>query len=106
MCVVGLDIHRVFAEAVVLENSAIRRLGRIGMTRDHMTAFAKTLTHDNQVVVEATGNASAVAEVIRPHAGRVVIVNSRQVRLMPRRGSRPTSSTRPCWRGSMPVAFC
>jgi transposase len=33
-------------------------------------------------VVEATGNASAVAEVIRPHVGRVVIANPRQVRLI------------------------
>jgi transposase len=82
MRVIGLDIHRVFAEAVLLENGAIRRLGRVGMTRDHLTAFAKTLTHDDHVVVEATGNASAVAEVIRPHVGRVVIANPRQVRLI------------------------
>jgi hypothetical protein len=82
MRVVGLDIHRVFAEAVMLENGAVRRLGRIGMTRDHLTAFAKTLSFDDHVVVEATGNASAVAEVIRPHVGRVVIANPRQVRLI------------------------
>ncbi|KOX43571.1 transposase [Streptomyces purpurogeneiscleroticus] len=82
MRVIGLDIHRVFAEAVLLENGAIRRRGRVGMTRDHLTAFAKTLTHDDHVVVEATGNASAVAEVIRPHVGRVVIANPRQVRLI------------------------
>ncbi len=82
MRVVGLDIHRVFAEAVLLENGAIRRLGRVGMTRDHLTAFAKTLTHDDHFVVEATGIASAVAEVIRPHVGRAVIANPRQVRLI------------------------
>src|SRR3712207_1410948 len=82
MRVIGLDIHRVFAEAVMLENGAVRRLGRVGMTRDHLTAFAETLTHDDHVVVEATGNASAVAEVIRPHVGRVVIANPRQVRLI------------------------
>ena len=40
MRVVGLDIHRVFAEAVMLEDGAVRRLGRIGMTRDHLAAFA------------------------------------------------------------------
>jgi transposase len=82
MRVVGLDIHRVFAEAVMLENGTARRLGRVGMTRDHLAAFAKTLTHDDHVVVEATGNASAVAEVIRPYVGRVVIANPRQVRLI------------------------
>ena len=66
MRVVGLDIHRVFAEAMMLENGTIRRLGRIGMTRDRLSAFAQSLTHDNHVVVEATGNASVVAEVIQP----------------------------------------
>jgi transposase len=82
MRVVGLDIHRISAEAVMLDSGKIRRLGRIGMTRDHLTAFAQTLTHDDHVVVEATGNANAVAAVIRPHVGRVVIANPRQVRLI------------------------
>src|ERR671920_728986 len=59
-----------------------RRLGRIGMTRDRLAAFAQTLSHDDHVVVEATGNASAVTEGIRPHVGRVVIANPRQVRLI------------------------
>src|SRR5215203_4069751 len=66
----------------MLENGTARRLGRVGMTRDRLAAFAKTLTHDDHVVVEATGNASAVAEVIRPYVGRVVIANPRQVRLI------------------------
>ena len=82
MRIVGLDIHRVFAEAVMLEDGVAWRLGRIGMTRDHLAAFAQNLTHADHVVVEATGNASAVAEVIRPHVGRVVIANPRQVRLI------------------------
>ena len=52
------------------------------MTREHLEAFARTLTHDDHVVVEATGNATAVAEVLAPHVGRVVIANPRQVRLI------------------------
>jgi transposase len=82
MRVVGLDIHRVFAEAVVLDQGGVTRLGRVGMTRDHLAAFARTLTHDDHVVIEATGNATAVVEVIGPHVGRVVIANPRQVRLI------------------------
>jgi len=80
--VVGLDIHRVFAEAVMLDGHKIIRLGRIGMTREHLDRFARTLTHDDHVVVEATGNATAVSEVLAPHVGRVVIANPRQVRLI------------------------
>jgi transposase len=34
------------------------------------------------VVVEATGNAAAVAEALGPHVGRVVIANPKQVRLI------------------------
>lgn len=59
MRIIGLDIHRVFAEAVALEDGELRRLGRIGMTRDHLEAFAKTLDARDHVVVEATGNATA-----------------------------------------------
>ena len=32
----------------------IERLGRIGMTRDHLEAFGRTLTHDDHVIIEAT----------------------------------------------------
>jgi transposase len=77
-----LDIHRVFAEAVMLDDGRAVRLGRIGMTREHLAAFARKLRRDDHVVVEATGNATAVAEVIRPYVGRVAIANPRQVRLI------------------------
>ena len=82
MRIVGLDIHRVFAEAVMLDDGRAVRLGRIGMTREHLAAFARKLRRDDHVVVEATGNATAVAEVIRPYVGRVAIANPRQVRLI------------------------
>jgi hypothetical protein len=34
--VVGLDIHRVFAEAVMLDDGKAIQLGRVGMTREHL----------------------------------------------------------------------
>ena len=80
--IIGLDIHRVFAEAVALEAGRLIRLGRIEMRRDRLAVFARSLTHDDHVVIEATGNATVVAEVLRPHAGRVVIANPQQVRLI------------------------
>ena len=64
MRIIGLDIHRVFAEAVALEEGEYRRLGRVGMTRDHLAAFAATLRPTDHVVVEATGNATAVLEIL------------------------------------------
>ena len=46
------------------------------------TAFARQLSMDDVVVVEATGNAAAVAAVIAPHVKRVVIANPMQVRII------------------------
>jgi transposase len=83
MRVIGMDIHRVFAEVVALLDGVLTRLGRVEMRRDRLEAFARsTLTHDDHVVVEATGNAAAVVEVLSPHVGRVIIANPKQVRLI------------------------
>jgi len=78
-----MDIHRVFAEVVALSDGKVTRLGRVDMRRDRLEAFARsTLTRDDHVVVEATGNAAAVVEVLGPHVGRVVVANPKQVRLI------------------------
>ena len=83
MRVVGMDIHRVFAEVVALLDGVVTRPGRVDMRRDRLEEFARsTLTHDDDVVVEATGDAAAVVEVLSPHVGRVVIANPKQVRLI------------------------
>ena len=66
MRIIGLDIHRVFAEAVAWEDGKLKRLGRIDMRRDRLGASAATLSKDDVVVVEATGNAATVASVIGP----------------------------------------
>lgn len=65
MRIIGMDIHRVVAETVALLDGQLTKLGRIPMTRDGLTAFARReLTHDDHVIVEATGNAAAVAETL------------------------------------------
>jgi phosphoglycerate dehydrogenase-like enzyme len=42
----------------------------------------RLLIRDDHVIVEATGNAAAVVEVLAPHVDRVVIANPKQVRLI------------------------
>jgi transposase len=84
MAIIGMDIHRTFAEAVAVEGKTRRRLGRIDLRRDRLAAFATGLNKDDIIVVEATGNAAAVAEVLAPHVGRVVIANPKQVHLIAR----------------------
>ena len=84
MAIIGMDIHRAFAEAIAVEGKTRRRLGRIDLRRDRLEAFATGLKKDDIIVVEATGNAAAVAEVLAPHVGRVVIANPKQVHLIAR----------------------
>jgi hypothetical protein len=82
MRIIGLDIHRAFAEAVAWDEGKLKRLGRVDMRRPLLEAFAKRLSKDDVVVVEATGNASSVAAVIAPHVKKVVIANPKQVRII------------------------
>ena len=82
MRIIGLEIHRAFAEAVAWEDGKLRRLGRVDMRRELLTAFAQGLSRDDVVVVEATGNADAVAAVLAPHVKKVVIANPKQVRII------------------------
>lgn len=80
MRIIGLDIHRAFAEAVAWEDGQLRRLGRVDMRRELLGAFAADLSPDDIVVIEATGNAASAAAVIVPHVAKVVIANPKQVR--------------------------
>jgi len=82
MRVIGLDIHRAFAEAVAWDEGKLKRLGRVSMRRDVLSRFATTLSRSDVVVVEATGNAASVAAVISPHVNNVVIANPKQVRII------------------------
>ena len=93
MRVIGLDIHRAFAEAVAWDDGKLKRLGRVDMRRPLLEAFAKTLSKEDVVVVEATGNAALVAAVIALHVKRVVIANPKQVLSSLTRRSRPIRST-------------
>ena len=42
--------------------------------------FGQSLGADDPVVLEATGNALAIARVLEPHVGEVVLAHSRKVR--------------------------
>lgn len=83
MRIIGMDIHRVAAEVVALCEGELTKLGRVPMLRDQLEAFArKELTHDDHVVIEATGNAAAVAGLLEPFVDRVVFANPKQVRMI------------------------
>ena len=78
--VIGMDIHRTFAEVVVWEDGRLRPAGRVDMTRAGLEGFGRNLTHEDEVVVEATGNAMAVVRVLTPYVARVIVANPLQVK--------------------------
>ena len=78
--VIGMDIHRTFAEVVVWEDGRLRPIGRVDMTRSGLEGFGRTLAKTDEVVVEATGNAMAVVRVLGPYVARVIVANPLQVK--------------------------
>lgn len=78
--VIGMDIHRTFAEVVVWEDGRLRHHGRVDMTRSGLEGFGRSLRRTDEVVVEATGNAMAVVRVLSPYVGRVIVANPMQVK--------------------------
>lgn len=78
--VIGMDIHRTFAEVAVWEEGRLRRAGRVDMTRSGLEGFARSLRADDEVVIEATGNCLAASHLLAPHVARVVIANPLQVK--------------------------
>lgn len=78
--VIGMDIHRTFAEVVIWDEGRLQRFGRVEMTRTALEGFGKTLVATDEVVIEATGNAMAVTRVLSPFVARVVIANPLQVK--------------------------
>ena len=78
--VIGMDIHRSFAEVMFWEAGRLRWHGRVDMTRSGLEAFGRSLAKDDEVVLEATGNAMAVVRVLSPHVARVIMANPLQVK--------------------------
>ncbi len=78
--VIGMDIHRTFAEVVFWEDGRLRPAGRVDMTRSGLEGFGRSLTKADEVVVEATGNAMAVVRVLGPYVARVIVANPIQVK--------------------------
>jgi hypothetical protein len=77
---VGLDVHRDFCEVAIAEGGRVRHAGRIETSVAALELFAGSLAPDDQVVLEATGPAFAIARILRAHVARVVVANAQEVR--------------------------
>ena len=77
---IALDVHRDFCEVAIAEGGRVRRAGRVETTPATLELFAQSLGREDQVVLEATGNALAIARIIEAHVGRVVLANPKAVK--------------------------
>ena len=80
MRVIGMDIHRSFAQVAILEEGQIREECRVDLVHHRFMDFARTLRTSDEVVIEATGNSAAVERLLRPFVKRVAVANPRLVK--------------------------
>jgi hypothetical protein len=66
MRVIGLDVHRTFAEVVFLEDGRCRSGGRVDLTVERLKMFGERLLPTDEVVLEATGNTGAIVRSLKP----------------------------------------
>lgn len=82
MRVIGLDVSRTVGEIAYLEDGQLSEGGRVVLRHDTLQRFAQGLRASDEVVLEATGNTTAIVTALKPHVAKVVIANPLQVRLI------------------------
>ena len=79
MRAIGIDVHRDFCELAISEGGQLRSASRVPSTPEQLELLAQSLGPDDQVALETTGNALAIARILAPHVGRVVVASAREL---------------------------
>jgi transposase len=82
---IGIDVHRDFCEVAIAEDGDVRAVGRVATEPEALKLLAQSLIESDEVAIEATANAVAIARIIEPHVRRVVLANPKAVREKSRR---------------------
>ena len=77
---IGLDVHLDFCEIAICEAGKVRSAGRVPSSPEGVQVLANSLGPDDHVALEATGNALAIARLLEPHAARVVVAATKELR--------------------------
>src|SRR3954468_7596036 len=77
---IGLDVHLDFCEVAICEAGRVRSGGRVATSAEGLAILADSLGPDDQVALEATGNALAIARRLEPHVARVVVATRTELR--------------------------
>jgi transposase len=89
---IGLDVHRDFCEVAIADAGEVRAAGRVQTEPAALALFAQSLGADDEVALEATGNALGIARLIEPHVRRVVLANPKAVKGITRAGAKTDKS--------------
>jgi transposase len=77
---IGMDVHRDFCEVAIWEAGEVRNAGRVSSNEEELALFAQSLGEDDEVAMEMSGNARAVAAIIAPHVAAVTLADPKKVR--------------------------
>src|SRR3954467_11031672 len=77
---IGLDVHLDFCEIAICEDGRVRSGGRVASSPEGLQILANSLGPDDQVALEATGNALAIARQLAPRVARVVVAATKELR--------------------------
>jgi transposase len=73
-------VHRDFCQFAIADGARARSAGRIATSPEQLELFAQSLAPTDRGVMEATGNALAIARILEPHVAEVVLAHAKQVR--------------------------
>ena len=79
MRAIGIDVHRDFCEVAISEGGELRSAGRVPSTPHDLELLAASLAGDDEIALEATGNALAIARILEPHVARVVVASAKEL---------------------------
>src|SRR6266581_2676168 len=85
---IGLDVDRDFCEVAIADGGRVRLAGRVQTEPERLALFAQSLSVDDEVALEAIGNALGIARIIEPHVARVVLANPKAVKGITRAGAK------------------
>src|SRR3954469_1986301 len=77
---IGLDVHRDFCEVAISEGGRARSAGRAATRPGRLELFRASPAPADCVVLEATGNALAIARIVAPHVAEVVLAHPTRLR--------------------------
>lgn len=77
---IGMDVHRDFCEVAIHHEGHIHSGPPVATTPAELEAFAQSLNPSDEVALENSSNARAIADILRPYVARVVVANALAVK--------------------------